>query len=61
LDSGQFLIESTVVVGEQIVVQPHEPQDRHVKITDMAAVDNGFGTEVIRLSVAAATLCTATG
>ena len=47
LDTGQFLIESTVEVRQQVVIEAHQSQDRCVQIPDMAAMHDGFGAKRI--------------
>ena len=40
-DTGEFLVQATVEVGQVLVIQTHEVEDRGVQIPQVMAVDHG--------------------
>src|SRR6266540_1420463 len=60
-DIGETEVASAVVVGELLVVEAHQVQDRRVQVMDVHAVLDGGDAELIGGAVNVATLDAASG
>src|SRR5262249_20176031 len=48
---GQAEVSAVVAIGELLVVQAHQVQDRGVQVVDADAVDDGLETDFVSLAV----------
>lgn len=61
VDVGEAAFEAVVIVGQFLVVQAHQVQERGIKVVDAGFVHCGFESEFVALTVAVAFLDSGAG
>ena len=51
LNPREFVIQTTVEIGHEVMVYSHESQDRRVQVTNVPTIDGSLGPKLVGLTV----------